>query len=251
MEGSDMTSKQTAVANVGAAPGSVVIQDSVPDYIKQDASRGSENVGMQDLVIPRLEIIQGLSPALKRSDPKFIEGCEIGDLTNSVTRELYGSSLYVVPVHYTKQFLLWRDKKLGGGFGGAYDTEEEANAAARERGGVAQGWEVMDTPQHLCLTVNGDEIMIPMAKTKAKVSRQWNSMIRLAGGDRFSRVYKLSAAEEKNDKGDFYNYTVQPVGFPSKALYEKAESLYQRIAAGEKKVVMHVDDDDDSTPSEM
>lgn len=246
-----MATKQTAVAKVKQPTGAILVQDSAPDYIKQGSSRGSENVSVADLVIPRLEIIQGLSPALKRSDPKFIEGAEIGDLANSVTRELYGQSLYVVPVHFTKQWLVWRDKKQGGGFGGAYDTEADANAAARERGGAAQGWEAMDTPQHLCLTASGDEIMIPMAKTKAKVSRQWNSMIRLAGGDRFARVYKLSAAEEKNDKGDFYNYTVGVVGFPSKELYSKAEELYQRIAAGEKKVVMHVDDDDTVEHSEM
>jgi hypothetical protein len=223
----------------------VVQQESVPDWIK-NAQRGSENVAMEDMVIPRLEIVQALSPAIKRGDPKQIPGAETGDLTNSVTRENYGKEVFVVPVHFSKQWLVWKEKKQGGGFFGAYPDEMSARARAEEEGGAKGGIEVVDTPQHLCLisTKNGvEEIMIPLAKTKAKVSRGWNSVIRLAGGDRFSRVYKLVTAEEKNDKGDYFNYTVQQVGFPSAELYAKAEDLYNRIAAGEKKVVMHVDED--------
>ena len=67
-----------------------------------------------------------------------------------------------------------------------------------------------------------------MPKTKAKVSRKWNAMIQIAGGDRFSRVYKLSSFTDQNKKGKkFQNFTVQPAGYPPKAVYQEAERLYE------------------------
>lgn len=225
----------------------VLVQNEVPDYIKQDSQRGSENVGMSDLVIPRLEVVQGLSPAVKRGDPGYIQGAAPGMLNNSVTRQLYGDSVMVVPVHYSVQYLVWRDRKFGGGneggFFGAYPTMDEAKARANEEGGEAKGIMVVDTPQHLCLLINpetwnAEEIMISMPRTKAKISRQWNTMIRLAGGDRFGRVYKVSSIFEKNAKGDFCNFHTEQAGFPAKDLYAHAEDLYKKISAGERRVVM-------------
>lgn len=75
--------------------------------------------------------------------------------------------------------------------------------------------------------------MISMARTKAKISRQWNSLIRMAGGDRFARAYRVSTAMEKNKSGDDYlNFTIAQLGFPNKAIYLKAEELYNQIQAG-------------------
>lgn len=226
----------------------VLVQTQVPDYIKRDVTRGNENVSTEDLVIPRLVVLQALSPALKKGDPAYNPEAEVGMLMNSVTGELYGEEVYVVPVYYTKQWLVWRDQKAGGGFLGAFNSPEEAQARINQEQNKA-GLEAMDTPQHFCLLLNKgtgtyDEIMLSMPRTKAKVSRQWNSTIRLAGGDRFSRVYKVTAVEESKNNNDYYNFSITQIGFPSAPLYKAAEQLYQRIASGEKKVVMHVDDDE-------
>lgn len=228
----------------------VLVQNQLPDYIKQGEQRGSENVTTDDLVIPRLEIVQGLSPAVKRGDPGFIKGAAPGMFTNSVTRQLYGEEVTLIPVHFSVQHLVWRDRKLAeklglsseGGFFGAYPTAVEAQRRANEEGGIDKAIVVQDTPTHLCLIVNpetfeAEEIMVSMPKTKAKISRQWNSMIKLAGGDRFSRAYKAVADLQKNDKGDFYNFKLELLGFPSKALYEKAEALYKAVSAGQMRTM--------------
>lgn len=235
----------------------VLVQDQVPDYLRNHAQgkgRGSENVGTEDLVIPRLEIVQSNSPCLTRSDPAFIKGAAPGMLFNSVTRQLYGNAVTVVPVHYTKQYLVWRDRKKAEalrlpqtGFFGAFNTMEEAQARAEAEGGEKQAIVVIDTPQHLCLAVDHNsgevcEVMAPMPRTKAKISRQWNSMIKLAGGDRFARAYEIQSKQESNAKGTFYNFAVVQKGFPSKDLFKRAEALYQQVAAGKVRTVMHADD---------
>lgn len=245
-------SKTPAKSNVPAVQkgGAMILQqDQVPDFIKQGQARGSEQVGLEDLVIPRLVVLQELSPTLKSKDPHYNPDAEVGMLMNSVTGELYGEEVYVVPVHYTKQWLVWRDQKAGGGFLGAFNSQEEAQARINQEPNK-NGLEAIDTPQHMCLLMNRrtgelDEIMLSMPRTKAKVSRQWNSMIRLTGQDRFARVYKVTTVEESKNNNDYYNFAVTSVGFPSKEVYSAAEKLYQRIASGEKKIVMHVDDDAD------
>lgn len=227
-----------------------------PEYLS-GASRGNENVTMDDLMIPRLEIVQGLSPAVKRGDPGYIEGAKLGDLINSATRETYGDFVYIVPVHFSVQHLVWKMRAYqdsngrvinsDGGFFGAYATDWEAQKRAIEEGGLQNGVEVMATPQHLCLLINTvtnsiEELIVSMPRTKAKVSRNFNTLVKIAGGDRFSRVYKLGTELQKNAKGDFYNYSVKIQGFPSKEVYDKAEQLYLAINSGEKQVLMDTSD---------
>lgn len=212
-------------------------------HIKKGPARGSENVGVEDLVIPRLEIIQSQSPEVVEGQPEFKKENRPGDLFNSVTGQNYGREVFLIPVTYNKQWLVWRSRTKGGGFRGAYPNPAEAEDRVKQEGGKDAGYEAVDTPTHLCLLVdakNGkiDEIICSMPRTKAKISRQWNSMIKLGGGDRFSRVYRMTTQSETNDKGTFFNFVVAQTGFPAKRAYEQAEKLYEAIVAGRRNVVM-------------
>jgi hypothetical protein len=223
-----------------AVPGTKAV--ALPSYIKQGENRGSENVGMSDVVIPRIEIVQMLSPCLKPNDAAYIEGARPGMLYNSVTRVLYGESADVVPVVFKKEYLCWKDRKKGGGFGGAYPTAQEAALRIKEEPeNERESWEAMETAQQLVLVIRDDgsteEAVVSMARTKMKVSKQWNSLIRINENDRFSRVYKLFTVDEQNNNGDDYkNYAVANLGFTPEDVYYKAEALYKAIASGSRKV---------------
>lgn len=218
-----------------------LVTNEIPDFLKQ-GNRGAENVGTDDMIIPRIELIQALSPVRKKSDPAYIDGAEEGMLYNNVTRTLYGTEVTVVPVYYTKQFLVWKDRKAGGGgsngFRGAFATKELADRAIAEL--AEEALEVSDTAQHFVLVRNGDdwqEAVISMAKSKIKVSKRWNSLMRLTNTDSFSRAYKLSATTETNARNEsYFNFNVAALGFVNKELYERAEKLYETIRAGGVKV---------------
>lgn len=266
------TQQPESTAIAPAAEGQLMVFDQaeVPDYIKNE-QRGSENVGQEDIVIPRLEMIQALSPQVKEGDAKFNGEARAGMLVNSVTQRLYGKDAIVVPVMYIKQWLVWgkrkwvdakgREQKSEGGFFGAFNSPMEAESRMQQeindKGLDPLSLEVLDTPQHLCLLLdytNGktEEIMISMPRTKAKVSRQWNTLVRMAGGDRFSRAYRVGTAMEKNKQGDdYYNFTVAQLGFPNKAVYLKAEELYKLMESG-RKVTMDVTDyETDTAPAQQ
>ncbi len=221
----------------------------IPDHIRGSQGRGSENVEMQDMVIPRIELVQALSRCLKEGGAEYIEGAKPGMFYNSVTRELYGASVIVCPVFFKKQYLCWKDRKQGGGFGGAFDSMQEANDRIAQEENV-DAWEAVETAQQIVLVVDRDthetsEAVLSCARTKQKVSRQWNSLIRVNGFDRFSRIYELFGVDDKNNNGDeFKNLAVRYVDFASLPVYKAAEALYNNIASGTRSVKIDDNYDD-------
>lgn len=228
----------------------MVLSEERPEWMRptEDApSRGSEDVERTDLVIPRVEIVQALSPCLKKSDAAYIEGAEQGMLYNSVTRELYGRMVMFIPIVFHKEFLLWKKRTEGGGFRGAYSTIPEAREALAALEEDAEDFDIVETPQNFgyIATRQGlQEAVVSMPKSKQKVSRQWNSMIRLNGGDRWSRAYMLSTVEDSSDKGDYWNLSVAPSGYVPEDVYKRAEALYNSILAGDR--VLEADRSEDA-----
>ena len=209
------------------------VSDDRPDWLKK-GSAGSEDVGVKDMILPRVDLLQALSPQIKKTDPSYIPGAEQGILYNTVTSELYGSSVNFVPVMFRKEFILWKKRSAGGGFFGAFPTEAEANAA---HCAVADpsAHEVVECHQHfvILLTDTGHrQAVFSMTKSKLKASRTLNTMVQMAEVDRFARAYRASAIEAKSDKGEFWNVRILPIGYVSQELYEKGKELYGLIKAG-------------------
>ncbi len=216
-----------------------------PDWMNADSGRGSENVSSNDIVIPRIEIIQQLSPQHNKKKPEYIEGAEAGMAFNTGSSALYNGPILFIPVYFTKEWLLWKDIKKGGGFGGSYASEELANAAKMEQE-TPNDWEVVDTYTHFVMVLKAgstlekplfEEAVLSMSKSQAKVSRNFNTLVKMAGGDRFSKIYQLEVVDDQNKEGqDYFNWKITPKGFVSKAMYSAAERLYEVIKAGERTV---------------
>lgn len=218
-----------------------------PNWIKEGEARGSEEVSSSDITLPRLQIIQDLSPQHKKTKEEFIEGAEVGDFFNTATQGLYKESAMIVPVYFRVEYIIWKEQKAGGGFFGAFDTEVEAARELRkvkaENGGNDEDYEIVLTNVHFVLLIDGDDptnveqVVISMSKSQNKVSRSLNTMIKLAGGDRFSRVYKLSTFVDKNKAGQEYmNWKVKPMGWVTEDIYKLGEESYDAIKTGQRAV---------------
>jgi hypothetical protein len=114
--------------------------------------------------------------------------------------------------------------------------------------------EVQDTAQHFGLLLDPNspaeaphatEIVVSMSKSQLKPSRQLNSQIRIAGGDRFERYYRLSAVQVDGARGEYYNWKVEQLGFVSEAIFAQAEALYESVVSGKRDV-----ERDDATSEE-
>lgn len=214
----------------------------MPEFLRdQQSARGNEDVGMDDLTIPRIALIQDLSDQHKKNKDVYIEGAEVGMAFNTVSQRLYGSKLFIVPVYFRKEYVIWKDRKKGGGFSGSFPTLEAAEA---ERATLENpnDYECTDTAQHFVLVVdeNGnveEDAVISMSKSQMKPSRNLNTQVRMNGGDRFSRVYELSVFEDENKNGDNYqNWSVKTMGFVNEATYKRAEDMYESVRSGARDV---------------
>lgn len=228
----------------------------VPAFLKDkmESQRGSEAVSSEDLTIPRLEQAQALSKCVKKGNANYIEGIEEGDFYNNVTRENFGREVVLIPVFFKKEYLIWRDQELGGGFAGFEATEALAQLVVDAQEHPAE-WSVVDTHQQFCILVKEDghmeQIVVSMSKSKAKVSRKWNSLIAINQGDRFTRQYVYTAINDTNSKNqDFANAMVSNKGFVDEDQYAKAEETFELLNKG----IVHADrtvdmDEDDLDPN--
>lgn len=231
--------KATTQVNTPAPAG---VSTEMPDFLKKQGSGlGNEGVNAADLVIPRLGIIQSTSPELDADDlSKYIPGAKLGQIFNTLTRELF-DSITTVDCFFRKEFVVFVKRTAGGGFRGAHATQADAVAAV-ESSDKPQDMEIVETGNHFCLVVDPTnlkvlgEVVIPMTSTKLKISRTWNSMIRMRGGDRFAGTWTLSTKKEKNDKGTYYNFAVVPGPWVNEALYNRAKETYEAVVAGVKDV---------------
>ncbi len=213
---------------------------TMPAFMDPAKARGNEEVTAQDMTIPRIGLIQDLSPQRKKSEPEYIEGAEEGMLFNTVSSELYGEKVEIVPCYFRREYAIWKDRKMGGGFRGAHPTEDEAKMALTELDD-GEDCEILETAQHFVLIlVNGhaEEAAVSMSKSKMKAHRQLNSLVRMFDGDRFAHRYEMAAVPATNAAGEsYFNINFRHLGWVTdEEVYKRGEALYEAIRAGTKDV---------------
>lgn len=218
----------------------------------------SFQVTQEDTAIPFLKILQPLSPECLAGDA-YIEGAKAGLFINTVTKEVLGASVTVIPAGYKRIYNTWAPREKGGGFKGALEVHSDIVGAAKstnkkdDKGNLVindQGDYIRDTRNmFIVLVSNGRAIpmLCSLAGTQIKKAKNWmgqitNLLIPNKDGKSFnpppySHIYTLSTVVEKNDKGQWYGLKVElkePVS--SVELYETAKQFYALVK--EDKVVV-------------
>ena len=213
----------------------------LPDFLKVKKPLGNENVDAQDKTIPRIKLLQKLSPELDSSSPNYIAGAKPGMIINTVTMEAF-EELLCVNIFYRREFAVYADRQAGGGgFHGAFPTEAEALAKVKELGGDSATHVIRETGNHALLLLDADgnatmEAICLMDGSKLTVSNNWNTAIaRIKDVDRFASVWSLGSTTQSNSKGSWSNYTVNFAGYVDEQLYKVAKALYDSIANPQEK----------------
>jgi len=241
----------TAVAKKEEAGLPADLMDDIFDHAGEGASFDSS-----EMQIPFVRLLQALSPQLSKKKSEFIEGAAAGDIFNNVTGQFWPGEdgITVIPCFQTTKYLEFTPREQGGGFRGEIAPNDPMIQQAMRQGGkeiLPNGNELVKSDQHFCLIVEADgaaqPAVIDMKSTQLKVSRRWKTQIamkkiknpktgQLVTPPVFATQWKLRAIEESNDKGDFYNWVVEPDGLVSDAsLFAEAKAFRQSVAAGEVK----------------
>jgi len=229
----------------------------------EDEGAGRENMTAKDLAIPRLTILQALSPVCTKGDPAYIKEAEVGEIFDNIQGERFSgdSGIVVVPVTYRRTYLEWKPRKLGGGFVADHGADPEIlKLAERNEAGqdvLPNGNTLIQTAEYYCVMINPltgipHHVVISMASTQFKKAKLWNSMMsnlmipRPDGKGVFNpaifyQSYLMTTVPESNDKGSWFGWKIVPHK-PTVELAEGGElylgcrTFRTAIAAGEVKV---------------
>jgi hypothetical protein len=234
-----MTSKSVATTSTKSVAAFLQDQDQLPAHLAKDAGMGNENVNTDDLAVPRLDLIQQLSPQIDKSSPKFIEGAETGHIFNSLSGEVY-DFVFLINLQYESKWQVFKKRKFGGGFEGSFGTEAQAAQHLDSQNLPHDQYDVVETAIHKCLMLNENgepesPVLIYMSGSKQKISKQWNSNIQLKNPEaaRFAGVWTLQSTPEKNRQGQpYHNFKVDFAGWAPEALYDEAKRLYEGLVSG-------------------
>ena len=206
--------------------------DNVPAHAAA-AGRGNEEVGVDNLAIPRLKLLQKMNDEVDENHPNHVPGAKAGMFMNSLTKELYEDGVYVINVKFTESYSVWKKRELGGGFAGVRDTLAEAQAIIDEQSNPAE-YSISHSHDHLLLIKDATTgevskpIIMGFASSKLSVSKRWNSVISMKGGDRFSGLWKLKPVSQTNRANQpFFNLEPEFVGWCMDEDYKAAEAVYE------------------------
>lgn len=202
-----------------------IAQSDVADF-GDDVGMGHDADTAQDIQVPRVTILQALSPQCKPIKEGGVEGAEAGLFYNTLTKEMT-EEIYFVIGKIEKCYQEWVPRKSGGGFVARHELNSalvKAELEKKPRGLIEldNGNELKETVLMYVIPTNaeGDPIggfaVLDFTSSKLSAFRAFNTLLR-------SYVYPI-----KDEKGRVVKKVVPPLW----AHRVKATSVYQQFDEG-------------------
>lgn len=223
---------------------------AMPDFMKEDVGKGTENIGRDDIETPRLQLIQGTHTDLLSQYDELRAGMFFHSAAEQVF-DVKKEPLRVVPVYVDKRYLLWNPLDSGGGILARADDGVHWQPANRtfdvtldkKDGGAKVKWKTADTVQRSGLaawgTQNPNDDQSPPAATlmynfllyfidypdlmpavfsfqrsSISVARKFNSRLKTQRAPMFGLIYELgSGTAQNNSSQSYFVPTMKGAGF--------------------------------------
>jgi len=218
------------------------------------SGQGFEGADKDSYAIPFLRILQSTSPQINEDEPAYIEGAKVGMFFNTITGELFGKELDVIPAHYARDFIEWMPNR--GGFVTTHGSDpvildrivkiDDNNNSILDNDNVIQ-----DTRNHYVLLADHLEqgpIILSLTSTGIKHSKKWMTLMNTLmipnskkQAPMFAGVWKIESVQNKNDDGTWYQVgdksatCIKFKNWVDKDQLEAATSFRKLLAAGEAK----------------
>lgn len=249
----------TAAQNAGLVPAKTM-KEEVLALFSPKREGFEQGINMDELTIPRVKMLQGLSEEVKKEPRKFIAGMLINSVSKQELIGLEGAGIKFIPL--AKLPTTWvrfnaRDRK-------AEDfVPEFAEGAVVWRSDdpkdprvIEQGkWDGDKKPvatefmNFLCY-VEGFAIplVLSFSKTSFRAGKDFYTMAVGFGGAMRSRKYELKALSKTKSGNDFFVLNVQPLGKCDEDETEIANVLFNAFGPNLGKLKVH--EEEETEPAE-
>ena len=203
----------------------------LPAFLKDmpESNEGMEHFKPTDIQIPRINIAQGLSPECTAGDPKKIDGLSMGELFNTLTREIYGTG----PIEFfcvkaaPPRAVQFKPRKEGGGI---IDRDVPLDDPRMEWGKDGATPIATLYYDYVIMLAASREIMgLSMKSTSIKTAKAFNSLMSIRKLPIWTGKYLLSVGMEKNSEGTYGVYQVINAGWATDEDQPELERLFKNF----------------------
>ena len=243
-----------------------------PSILVEDANSAGDTMSSDDLLIPRIRVLQAQSPQVIKQKSEYVEGAEAGMIFDNSSNVCYDGEkgINVIPVNYRRCYIEWDDKR---NFVKDHGSDPKILESCTIDGYKHYNGtnEVSTTAEYFVFVVEDNNYfpaMVSMSNSAWKVAKRWNSIInRLMipnpnGGTMnpamFWNMYNLYVVPQSNDQGAWFGYEIKPVyDAKSGGIIEQLENgteIYLAARAFKEKVVsgdVQVQQDESSADDEQ
>lgn len=253
-----------AVRDAETQPANIV--QNMPTYGREYVGKGAEGIGQADMDVPRIKLIQGISPELQEYND-----LRAGNFFHTATETIFDEPFLGIAIFRDCRYILWNPRDNGGGILARADDGvhwQPANAKFdvkldKKDGGHSVTWKTSDTVARSGLadwgSQNRDDPNSPPAATKMynfllgfpeypdlmpavltfqrsaiKMGRKFNTKLKVARAPIFAMVFKFESFIDTNSRGqDFHNVRASGAGFIEKTdpMFREYEKIHDGFAA--------------------
>lgn len=230
----------------------------LPAYVEQEEGT-LEHARASDYIIPRLLLMQSLSPQVVDGDAKSgelyenVEGAMLAKLLDKDTSE----SLDFIPCYHYLEWFEWAERESGKGIIARSTDAKGVLAQSVARGEMVQrdGRELFKvTEYHNFVSLIPEyslskPIVISCSKTQIKKARHLLTLIRYRGPKvpLYAGKYTVTGVKERKSDFTYWNFEFENAGFGEEGEYEAAKALFKvcKEAYGRGALQSHVDENDE------
>lgn len=238
-------------------------QEQLPDYLRQHAKAKLGNIDSSDRVIPRIKLIQAISPEVT----DFPDLAKPGQFWHTISQENMGPSLRAIPIVIRKSYVLWAPRNDDRGIlaramdaihwdlpnaeftvkpknypnAVTYRTAQTVAESGLDQFGTSIPGDA-NSPPAASLTYNMmwylpdfpelSPSIIINTRSSVKPMQQLLSKIESKPVAHFLQVYEIASVQQKGAEGPYFNYTYTGQGFVQEGESAITSAMYEKFSKG-------------------
>jgi hypothetical protein len=234
--------------------------DMVPDFMREFAGQGTDQISNSEVETPRLKLLQAISPEIEMFD-----GAKVGGFWHSISEENLGSEVSITIIMVDQRYILWKPRWEGGGILARADDGVHWNPANQKfevqpvkgvRTKVV--WETKDTvaasglaewgssqPEdpnsqpaatkmfNLLVAFNDRPDLgfgiVTLQRAGVKVARKLLGKLKITAAPSFGMKFIMSSTEEEGQEGPYRNYAFRADGFHDADTFKVMKEAHDRF----------------------
>lgn len=236
----------------------IVVPNDAPVAVLSDdmlammaGAKKTNDFKAEDILVPYLQIVQSMSPYMKRNEAAYLPDAREGDIIDTLMLKLREKAAFV-PVKYEVRYTEWQPNQ--GGLVKQWGTDRSGYDAAEGDFGTrktAEGNDIVPAATYYGLLLDesgtSQPVILSLTGTQSKKAKHFATLISalevtMPDGESFnppmySRVYALSTVPESNDKGSWMGWRIEPGPMlltvkGGRSVFQKAMKLREQVDTG-------------------